>query len=365
MLLKEAGFDLVFSDVNAELIDSINNHDEYTVHEVGKSPKEITIDGFSGINSAQNPEELTAAIAEATVVTTAVGPSILKFIAPSIAEGLKRRAELGSTRPLAIMACENAINATDTLADAIREIYPEADQHAAFANTAVDRIVPNQAQGQGLDVTVENYYEWAIEKGPLKDLDINIPGATWVEDLAPYISRKLFTVNTGHATLAYWGYLKGITKISDAMQDPEIRGRVEAVLAETKDLVVRKFGLSEQDQQAYVDKILTRFENPSLPDTTERVGRAPLRKVSRNERFIGPAAALAEMGRDADALLETVGALLKFDSSADPEAVELQERLQAVRDGSANVQDTVKELTGIDSTHPLYEKLERVFKDAL
>ncbi len=36
------------------------------------------------------------------------------------------------------------INATDGLAEAIREVYPEVDEAAFFANTAVDRIVPNQ-----------------------------------------------------------------------------------------------------------------------------------------------------------------------------------------------------------------------------
>ena len=103
------------------------------------------------------------------------------------------------------MACENAINATDGLAAAIRQAYPDADDVAFFSNTAVDRIVPNQAPGQGLDVTVENYFEWAVESGPFGDNVPTIPGVTWVEDLAPYITRKLFTVNTGHAATAYFG----------------------------------------------------------------------------------------------------------------------------------------------------------------
>ena len=35
---------------------------------------------------------------------------------------------------------------------------------------------------------------------------------------------------------------------------------------------------------------------PYLPDTVERVGRSPLRKLSRNDRFVGPASQLAERG---------------------------------------------------------------------
>lgn len=159
-------------------------------------------------------------------------------------------------------------------------------------------------------------------------------------------------MNTGHATTAYFGYEAGISKLSDALEKPAAHEKVAAVLTETKGLVVRKFGFEPEVQQAYVDKILTRFANPHLPDTTERVGRAPLRKISRNERFIGPAAELAEMGRPVNGLLAAVEALLKFDVQEDPEAVELQSKLSAVKDGSVELPALVTELTGIENFHP-------------
>src|SRR5699024_3391476 len=72
----------------------------------------------------------------------------------------------------------------------------DLEEKAVFANTAVDRIVPVQAEGAGLDVTVEDFYEWAVERGPFDGHEPDIPGITWVEDLEPYIERKLFTVNS-------------------------------------------------------------------------------------------------------------------------------------------------------------------------
>lgn len=357
VILNEAGYELVFSDVAAPLIDALNEQHTYTVHEVGHDPKDLTITNFRGINSAENPQALAEEIATADVVTTAVGPTVLKFVAVNIADGLKLRAERGAAGKVAVMACENAINATDGLAEEVRKHFPEADSVAIFANTAVDRIVPNQAPGQGLDVTVENYYEWAVETGPFGQDIPEIPGATWVEDLAPYITRKLFTVNTGHATTAYFGQQAGISKLSDALEVPEIRAKVEATLAETKDLIVRKFGFEPEVQQAYVEKILARFANPDLPDTTERVGRSPLRKISRNERFIGPAAELAEMGRPTDALLATVGALLEFDVAEDPESVELQAILASARAGEKTAAEVAQELTGLSADHPLFAGL--------
>lgn len=363
VILHNAGYELVFADVAAPLIDALNSNDSYTVHEVGQEPKDITITGFSGVNSAEDKDALLAHIADADVITTAVGPTVLKIIAPTIAEGLRQRAATsdGSKGKVAVMACENAINATDGLAEAIRQEFPEVDQVAIFANTAVDRIVPDQAPGQGLDVTVENYFEWAVESTPFGDNVPDIPGVTWVDDLAPYITRKLFTVNTGHAATAYFGYNAGITKIADALADSQVRAHVEAVLAETKTLVVEKFGFASEVQQAYIDKIIQRFLNPSLPDTVQRVGRAPLRKISRNERFIGPAAELAKRGHDASALVNTVAAALRFDVPEDPESRELQEKLASAR-GSREATDVlVTELTGISPEHPLFASLSEAF----
>ena len=363
VLLHEAGYELVFADVAQPVIDALNSEDSYTVHEVGEQARDIQVTNFSGVNSASDPDALTEQIRTADIVTTAVGPTVLKIIAPAIARGLKARAESGVGK-VAVMACENAINATDGLAEAIRESYPEADDVAIFANTAVDRIVPNQPAGQGLDVTVETYHEWAVDSTPFEGSAPEVPGITWVDDLAPYITRKLFTVNTGHAATAYFGSRAGIQKISDALSDSAVRAQVEAVLAETKALLVDKFGFAPDVQQAYIEKILTRFTNPHLPDTVDRVGRAPLRKISRHERFVGPAAELAEHGHRTEALVSAIGAALEFDVAEDAESVQLQAKLAEARGNRAAIDGLVTEWTGIDSTHPLFAQLSEAFAHA-
>jgi mannitol-1-phosphate 5-dehydrogenase len=251
------------------------------------------------------------------------------------------------------MACENAINATDILHREVEQTYDGAAldlaSKAVFANTAVDRIVPNQAAGQGLDVTVETFFEWVIDRTPFKGNAPEIPGATYVDDLEPYIERKLFTVNTGHASAAYFGYAAGVEKIADAMADEEIAARVRAVLEETKQLLVSKHGFDDAEQEAYVQKILRRFTNQHLPDTVVRVGRAPLRKLSRHERFVGPAAELAETGVKPVALLEAMQAALSFAAPDDPEVAALAEILAAQEPGEATTS-----ITGLEPDHPLY-----------
>ena len=354
LILHRAGYEVVFADVAAPLIDGLNAADSYVVHEVGDGAADHVVTGFRAINSATHENELIAELASADVVTTAVGPNVLKFVAPAIARALEQRT---AETPLVVMACENAINATDILEGFVVESLDgnaDALAGAVFANTAVDRIVPLQPVEGALDVTVETYFEWAIDRRPFAGAELPITDAHWVDDLAPYIERKLFTVNTGHATIAYFGFLAGAELISEALAIPEVNAAVRAVLAETKELLVRRHPLEPDEQQAYIERILVRFANPELPDRVDRVGRQPLRKLSRSERFIGPAADLAEEGTDPVALLAAIGAALRFDVPEDPQSVELRVLL-----GSMGVSEFVAQVTGIEAGHPLHPGLVR------
>ncbi len=362
LILHRAGYEVVFADVADALIDALATTPSYVVHAVGRDPHDETVDGYRAINSRSHEADVIAEIAAADIVTTAVGPTVLRFVAPVIAAGLHART---AERPLTVMACENAINATDVLVTEIQkhtDDWESISAKAVFANTAVDRIVPAQAADAGLDVTVETYFEWAIEKPPFAALPEGqapvIPDATWVDDLAPYIERKLFTVNTGHASTAYHGFVRGIHKLSDALADPEVRALVEGVLGETKALLVAKHDFPPEVQQAYLEKILTRFENPHLPDTVDRVGRQPLRKLSRHERLIGPAAELAERGTRPEFLLKTVAAALRFDVPSDPESVELADLLATHSPDAAATR-----ITGLEPGHPLYDDVVDVITD--
>jgi mannitol-1-phosphate 5-dehydrogenase len=342
--LHASGYEVVFADVNDELIGLLQSQGSFEVHEVGEDSRTTVVDGYRAINSRSDEEALIAEIATADVVTTAVGARILPFVAPVIAQGLARRDD--SLPPLTVIACENAINATDSLADAVRQADP-AD-NAVFANCAIDRIVPEQAAGT-LDVTIESFFEWVVESTPFGEHRPEIQGVTWVPDLEPFIERKLFTVNTAHAAAAYHGFARGLGSIRESLADEAVHAEVRAALAETKALLVAKHGLDPDEQQAYIEKNLVRISNPHLPDTTERVGRNPLRKLSRHERFVGPAAQLAERGLASDALVRAVRAALDFDVADDAESVELQ----ALLGSGLPADELTVTLTGVEAGHPL------------
>jgi mannitol-1-phosphate 5-dehydrogenase len=223
-----------------------------------------------------------------------------------------------------------------------------------FANTAVDRLVFGQGADAGIDVIVENFAEWVIARGGFAGALPDIPGATFVDNLEPFIERKLFTVNTGHATIACFGHLAGASTISEALEISPVRDAARRVLEETSGLLVAKHGLDEVSQRACREKILTRFENPALQDTVVRVGREPMRILIRSERFIGPAAELSEGGTNPVALLEVVRVALRFDVPDDSQSVQLQRMLAG--ETAPKIAEVV---CGLTPGHPLFEAVTR------
>jgi mannitol-1-phosphate 5-dehydrogenase len=348
-VLQDAGFHVTFADVNQEILDALNNSGEYQLTELDSLASTKTYSNFSALHSVNQRDELVAVVASADLVTASVGAGILPRIASTIQEGIQARS---AQNPLVVMACENAVNATDILENAIGI---QDSSKVVYANTAVDRIVPMQNQGTEPNVSVEPFCEWVIDNTNLEGLDLEIPGAKFVPDLMPFIERKLYTVNTGHLTVAYLGQLAGHPSISIALSDPDVLLYTQRVLDETSMALVHKHGFDESEHALYVKKTLSRLANPAIDDSVKRVGRQPLRKLSRHERLIGPAAYLSEMGRIPVSLLGVVGAALRFVSESDPEVAQMQKLLSV-----KNAAEFVTQVTGIGQGHSLFEALVSV-----
>ena len=160
-LLRQSGYELIFADVVDSIVDAINKEKKYTVHITDVESQDILIDNVSALDSKQ---DISFVLKDADLITTAVGVNILPKIAPAIAKGISERNKNNITKPLNLIACENAVLATDTLKKSVYELLNEsdlsyADQFVGFANCSVDRIVPPVSDANSLDVAVEAYYE--------------------------------------------------------------------------------------------------------------------------------------------------------------------------------------------------------------
>ena len=93
-LLANSGYRVVFADVNEKLIQALAEQGEYTIHVMDLDKREEKISGVTGILS--NGPDIVPAIAGADLITTAVGPNVLKIIASTLAQGIEARAQAGA-----------------------------------------------------------------------------------------------------------------------------------------------------------------------------------------------------------------------------------------------------------------------------
>ena len=332
ILLHQAGYHVTFIDVIGHLVDDINTLKKYNVEIVGDQPQKILVDDIDAINSEKNNDQLIEAITKADIITTAIGPSVLKTIAPSLAEGLKKRIQINKN-PVNIIACENMVAGSTSLKKFVYELLDDEtadkmDELVGFPNAAVDRIVPAQKGTEKLIVQVEPYAEWDVDMKGFKGELPNIPGMSLVENLEAFIERKLFSINTGHASIAYFAYLKGYKDIAEAMKDPEIINIARSVWRETGSHLINKFGFDPLTHWKYIETCENRFRNPYLSDDVTRVARGPKRKIGRKDRLILPAEEIIDSGGTPEALASVVAAALKYDYEGDKEAVEIQEYIK-------------------------------------
>jgi len=328
-LFSQSGYHVIFVDIAEQIINQLNEEKQYNVKLATDKQETITIQNVSGLNNLNQENEVIEAIQEAAFLTTAIGPNILPRIAPLIAKGLAARAEVNGER-MYVIACENQISATDLLKGYIMEhledgVKEKVMANTSFLNSAVDRIVPIQNNQGSLDVLVEPYHEWVVET--TEEIP-HIEGMKIVPELAPFIERKLFTVNTGHAVIAYFGYLANKETIDQTLADADIYKQVKATLSETGAYLINQYNLDPDEHQKYIEKIISRFQNAHLNDGVTRVGRSPIRKLGPEDRLVRPALQAQKAGLSYTNLAKAIAAALLFDYKEDEDAVKLQTMIQ-------------------------------------
>lgn len=361
-LLADAGYQVTFADVNDEVVTALAARQSYPVRIVGESEVTEEVANVTAVRS--DSDAILQVIAQADIITTAVGPNVLRFIAPTLAKGLVARQATGNNKPLNIIACENMVRGTSQLKDMVLDALPsEASDFVAdkvgFVDSAVDRIVPpaDENETDVLAVTVESFSEWIVDQTQFVGELPVIDGMEPTDNLMAFVERKLFTLNTGHLITAYLGYLAGKKTIKDAIEDGVIAAKVKAAMEESGAVLIKRYGFDAEAHAQYIDKVLKRFANPYLVDEVDRVGRQPIRKLGAQDRLVKPLNGTLEYGLpNAHLLLGIAGAFL-YKNDDDPQAVEFQQYFS-----EHGFKATLSHYAGLDAGSEIVEDAEATYR---
>ena len=359
-LLNKTGYDICFVDVNEEIIKSINETNSYVIELLDEDQTRETVSPVSALNSINDREKVIEEISKIDLITTSVGVENLSKIAGILAEGLLKRIDKNQKK-IDVIANENAINASSTLKEEIKEHLSakeidKLNDFVGFPNSAIDRLALSKQTEEGEIALVEPFYEWVINKSEIKNKDLpSIEDAIYVENLDPYIKRKLYLINMSHAATAYIGFLADEKTIQSSLKISEIESFIRSVLDEVKQYIVEDSHFTAENINSYIEKTLKRFKNENISDNVLRVGRAPIRKLGYDERLIKPLRKLNELDLPLKNLTKVIATAFSFDNPEDEEAVRLQEYIK-----NNGIENAITNFTEIEDKE-LINKIEKQY----
>jgi len=334
-LFFEGGYQTTFVDADGLLADALNTRREYPLRLVtNDSTQELIISHLSALDVMRDAEQVTQAIVEADIISTAVGANVLVKIAPSLALGINARAQAGRG-PVDILLCENQWHAAHVMREALLpHLAPSAQEYfrtsVGLVETVIGRMVPKPSQAilaeDALLVVAEPYKELPIARAMLRGPAPVLPGLILADNFDAYEARKLFLHNMGHAALAYLGYTNGHEYIWQCVEDAEVARECHAALSESGKALVPAYGFAPAVIHTFIDDLFARFANKVLGDTVARVAADPLRKLRPEDRLIGAANLCLKHGIEPTHLARVIAAALRYDNPNDPAAVKLQTR---------------------------------------
>ncbi len=149
--------------------------------------------------------------------------------------------------------------------------FVERDNH--FLNTLVDRINTGYPAGEAIDLgyadelvnCCEWYHLWVIEgdgalaaEMPFDRAGLNV---RWVDDLAPYRTRKVRILNGAHTATVALAMLAGVETVGEAVADPEIGAFMRRTVFEE---IIPTLDLPGEELKEYAEGVFRRFQNPFI-----------------------------------------------------------------------------------------------------
>ncbi len=297
-IFSRAGFEVVFVDVDRTVIDALNERGRYTVEVRDRECATVLVEHVRGVD-ARDLKTVTEELATCRVAATAVGPTALPHVYPSIAAGLERRLALDNG-PLDLIICENMRDAAHLMYEGVAEHLPPdfpLREMLGAVETSIGKMVPIMSDEDRardpLLVYAEAFNTLICDGAAFLNSPPDVPHLDPKQNMKPYVDQKLSVHNLGHALCAYLSHLEApeLVRTWEAIEHPAIGPAVRAGMTESTTALIAAYPeeFNEENQRELVDDLMVRFANHALGDTIYRVGRDVTRKLGREDRIIGSA----------------------------------------------------------------------------
>ena len=367
-LFAEAGYRVVFIDVDSRLVSLLNERRSYpVVVKQNDRPDQIRLIGGVSAIDGRDRAAVIDVLTQADGMATSVGQRGLQAVLPLLAAALELRAA-NNAPPLDVIIAENLRSAAAWFRQNLRPLLPEGfdlDSRLGLVETSIGKMVPIMPQDalneDPLQLFAEPYDTLIVDRLGFRREVPALAGLKPVNNIAAWVDRKLFLHNMSHAALAYLGYQANPALIYcwQAMELPAVVDAVRAALLQSAAALNRAYpdDLPQEELAAHADDLLNRYRNRALGDTLHRVGRDLGRKLAREDRLIGACLLAAKHGLPFDGLVPPIRAALKFAAPDEQGRVgEADQRiLQAVAERGPRA--VLCEIAGLDAGQSIDQRV--------
>jgi mannitol-1-phosphate 5-dehydrogenase len=296
-LFGRAGYEVVFSDVDKNLIDALNARHSYPVV-IKSDAGDETMETRNVRAIFGSEENVIREVAQASIIATAVGKNVLEKIVPLMAKGLLKRYEQRSASAIDIIIAENMRSAAAFMREELMKRLPSGfplNSFVGLVETSIGKMVPLMTQADlekdPLAVFAEPYNTLILDSAAFCNPVPDVPGLAPKKNIVAWVDRKAFIHNLGHAAAAYYGNHKhpAATYIYETLADATVYDFTRAVMSQAANILLAAYpsDFTRQDLETHIDDLLFRFQNKTLKDTIFRVGQDRLRKLGPDDRFMG------------------------------------------------------------------------------
>lgn len=374
-LFAEAGYRVVFIDVDSRLVSLLNERRSYpVVVKQNDRPDQVRLIGGVSAIDGRDREAVIDVLTQADGMATSVGQRGLQAVLPLLAAALELRAA-NNAPPLDLIIAENLRSGAAWFRQNLGPLLPEGfdlDSRLGLVETSIGKMVPIMPQDalneDPLQLFAEPYDTLIVDRLGFRREVPALAGLKPVNNITAWVDRKLFLHNMSHAALAYLGYQANPALIYcwQAMELPAVVDAVRAALLQSAAALNRAYpdDLPQEELAAHADDLLNRYRNRALGDTLHRVGRDLGRKLAREDRLIGACLLAAKHGLPFDSLVPPIRAALKFAAPDEQGRVgEADQRiLQAVAERGPRA--VLCEIAGLDAGQSMDQRvLEACFPE--
>ena len=296
-ILQENNYEVVFVDVNKELIEQINLLQRYKVKSIGlNASSDIFVKNISGL-LLDDKEFLNEKLAQADLITTSVGPKFVKDIFNLVSS-------IKTEKIQTFIAFENMYRASTS------NSTESGLSKLVLIDAVVDKIVPPQ-NITSLDVIVEEYGSIILDNN-VNTKPLNESKIVSYSNYDHEFYKKLWLLNGLHLKLAYFGLSRNIKYIHEILNNQEGLDFAERAI-DSLSKAYRLFSNSTEDLKDFKQTILNRFSMPEIQDEVTRIARNPQIKFSKDERFERPLRLLISADEDVETFKSIIDIIFESD----------------------------------------------------